>query len=179
METTRVTSLADLLVAGDDVIAHAEHEEHEEHSEREECDEAQAGVESQVSQPSRRVRGRAEQRARSGHSEQDDARDGEEPIDASVYEEVTRAAGSRGAHGGVGSKVPSTGDSRRNEGADDVLVLVGGTIPAPDAESLREQQSHHVDTAAGCHRNHNLHRSVGIFGPRRGCARQQDQAHQR
>jgi methylmalonyl-CoA mutase C-terminal domain/subunit len=35
--------------------------------------------------------------------------------------------------------VPRILELLRNEGADDVLVLVGGTIPGPDAEVLREQ----------------------------------------
>ena len=35
--------------------------------------------------------------------------------------------------------VPRILELLRNEGADDVLVLVGGTIPAPDAEALRAQ----------------------------------------
>jgi methylmalonyl-CoA mutase C-terminal domain/subunit len=35
--------------------------------------------------------------------------------------------------------VPRILDLLRDEGADDVLVIVGGTIPAPDAEALRNQ----------------------------------------
>jgi methylmalonyl-CoA mutase, C-terminal domain len=35
--------------------------------------------------------------------------------------------------------VPRILELLRNEGADDVLVIVGGTIPAPDAEALRAQ----------------------------------------
>jgi methylmalonyl-CoA mutase, C-terminal domain len=35
--------------------------------------------------------------------------------------------------------VPRILELLRNEEADDVLVIVGGTIPAPDAEALREQ----------------------------------------
>jgi methylmalonyl-CoA mutase C-terminal domain/subunit len=35
--------------------------------------------------------------------------------------------------------VPRILELLRSEGAEDVLVLVGGTIPAPDAESLRAQ----------------------------------------
>jgi methylmalonyl-CoA mutase C-terminal domain/subunit len=35
--------------------------------------------------------------------------------------------------------VPRILELLRNEEADDVLVIVGGTIPAPDAEALRAQ----------------------------------------
>ena len=35
--------------------------------------------------------------------------------------------------------VPRILELLRNEGADDVLVIVGGTIPGPDAEALRAQ----------------------------------------
>jgi methylmalonyl-CoA mutase, C-terminal domain len=62
-----------------------------------------------------------------------------EQIVETVVQEDADAIGISILSGAHMTLVPRILELLRNEGADDVLVLVGGTIPAPDAESLREQ----------------------------------------
>jgi methylmalonyl-CoA mutase, C-terminal domain len=62
-----------------------------------------------------------------------------EQIVETVVQEDADAIGISILSGAHMTLVPRILELLRNEGADDVLVLVGGTIPAPDAELLREQ----------------------------------------
>jgi methylmalonyl-CoA mutase C-terminal domain/subunit len=62
-----------------------------------------------------------------------------EQIVETVVQEDADAIGISILSGAHMTLVPRILELLRNEGADDVLVLVGGTIPGPDAEVLREQ----------------------------------------
>ena len=62
-----------------------------------------------------------------------------EQIVETVVQEDADAIGISILSGAHMTLVPRILELLRNEGADDVLVLVGGTIPAPDAEALRAQ----------------------------------------
>ena len=62
-----------------------------------------------------------------------------EQIVETVVQEDADAIGISILSGAHMTLVPRILELLRDEGADDVLVLVGGTIPGPDAEALREQ----------------------------------------
>jgi methylmalonyl-CoA mutase C-terminal domain/subunit len=62
-----------------------------------------------------------------------------EQIVETVVQEDADAIGISILSGAHMTLVPRILELLRDEGADDVLVLVGGTIPAPDAEALRAQ----------------------------------------
>ena len=62
-----------------------------------------------------------------------------EQIVETVVQEDADAIGISILSGAHMTLVPRILELLREEGADDVLVLVGGTIPGPDAEALREQ----------------------------------------
>jgi methylmalonyl-CoA mutase C-terminal domain/subunit len=62
-----------------------------------------------------------------------------EQIVETVVQEDADAIGISILSGAHMTLVPRILELLRNEGADDVLVLVGGTIPGPDAEALRAQ----------------------------------------
>ena len=62
-----------------------------------------------------------------------------EQIVETVVQEDADAIGISILSGAHMTLVPRILELLRNEGADDVLVLVGGTIPGPDAEILRAQ----------------------------------------
>jgi methylmalonyl-CoA mutase C-terminal domain/subunit len=62
-----------------------------------------------------------------------------EQIVETVVQEDADAIGISILSGAHMTLVPRILELLRNEGADDVLVLVGGTIPGPDAEALRKQ----------------------------------------
>jgi methylmalonyl-CoA mutase C-terminal domain/subunit len=62
-----------------------------------------------------------------------------EQIVETVVQEDADAIGISILSGAHMTLVPRILELLRSEGADDVLVLVGGTIPAPDAESLRQR----------------------------------------
>ena len=72
-----------------------------------------------------------------------------EQIVETVVQEDADAIGISILSGAHMTLVPRILELLRNEGADDVLVLVGGTIPAPDAESLREQDAGDVVVTVG------------------------------
>jgi methylmalonyl-CoA mutase C-terminal domain/subunit len=62
-----------------------------------------------------------------------------EQIVETVVQEDADAIGISILSGAHMTLVPRILELLRNEGAEDVLVIVGGTIPAADADSLREQ----------------------------------------
>jgi methylmalonyl-CoA mutase cobalamin-binding domain/chain len=62
-----------------------------------------------------------------------------EQIVETVIQEDADAVGISILSGAHMTLVPRILDLLRAEGADDVLVVVGGTIPAEDAENLKEQ----------------------------------------
>ena len=62
-----------------------------------------------------------------------------EQIVETVVQEDADAIGISILSGAHMTLVPRILELLREEGADDVLVLVGGTIPGPDAVALREQ----------------------------------------
>ena len=62
-----------------------------------------------------------------------------EQIVETVVQEDADAIGISILSGAHMTLVPRILELLRNEGAEDVLVLVGGTIPGPDAEALRAQ----------------------------------------
>ena len=62
-----------------------------------------------------------------------------EQIVETVVQEDADAIGISILSGAHMTLVPRILELLRNEGADDVLVIVGGTIPTADAEALREQ----------------------------------------
>jgi methylmalonyl-CoA mutase cobalamin-binding domain/chain len=62
-----------------------------------------------------------------------------EQIVETVVQEDADAIGISILSGAHMTLVPRILELLRKEGADDVLVLVGGTIPGPDAEALRAQ----------------------------------------
>ena len=62
-----------------------------------------------------------------------------EQIVETVVQEDADAIGISILSGAHMTLVPRILELLRHEGADDVLVLVGGTIPGPDAEALRAQ----------------------------------------
>jgi len=62
-----------------------------------------------------------------------------EQIVETVVQEDADAIGISILSGAHMTLVPRILELLRNEGAEDVLVLVGGTIPSADADALREQ----------------------------------------
>ena len=62
-----------------------------------------------------------------------------EQIVETVVQEDADAIGISILSGAHMTLVPRILELLRNEGADDVLVIVGGTIPTADADALREQ----------------------------------------
>jgi methylmalonyl-CoA mutase C-terminal domain/subunit len=62
-----------------------------------------------------------------------------EQIVETVVQEDADAIGISILSGAHMTLVPRILELLREEGADDVLVIVGGTIPGPDADALREQ----------------------------------------
>ena len=62
-----------------------------------------------------------------------------EQIVETVVQEDADAIGISILSGAHMTLVPRILELLRDEGADDVLVIVGGTIPSADAEALREQ----------------------------------------